>query len=271
MSQLMAWMPYIIIAVILMLTRNDFLPFKAWLMANGEVIIKGILGFAGPTKRGMPAVDATLRLLYIPGILPFMVIALLTGVLHKMSPDKVAKAWIDTTVKMKAATIALVASVALVAIFRGSGMNPAIAAQVAAGTAKNLPSMPLALATAVAGALGSVWFMFASFIGGLGAFITGSHTVSNMLFGAFQWDMAGQLGLQKVNILAGQSAGGAMGNMVCIHNIIAACTVVGLVDREGEILKKTVVPFILYGFVVGIVVFMLIQMNWGQNTIFSGF
>jgi lactate permease len=271
MSQLMAWMPYIIIAIILMLTRNDFLPFKAWLRDHGELVISGILGFKGPVKEHLPAVSASLQLLYIPGILPFMVIALLTGVLHKMSADKVVMAWKETFVKMKAATIALVASVALVAIFRGSGLNPAIAAEVTAGTFSNLPSMPLALATAVAGAVGSVWFMFASFIGGLGAFITGSHTVSNMLFGAFQWDMAGQLALPRVNILAGQSAGGAMGNMVCIHNIIAACTVVGLVDREGEILKKTVAPFMLYGLLVGIIMFALMRMGWGAHTVFPGF
>ena len=92
-----------------------------------------------------------------------------------------------------------------------------------------------------------------------------------MLFGAFQWDMAGQLGLPRAIILAGQSAGGSMGNMICIHNIIAACTVVGLVDREGEILKKTVIPFILYGLVVGIVCFSLIHAGWGANTIFPGF
>ena len=270
MSQFMAWLPYIIIAVILMCTRNNFLPFKAWLSSNGVVTFAGILGFDGsaPDK---PMVKEALSLLYIPGIIPFMVIALLTGILHKMSPDKVLKAWVDTAVKMKAATIALLASVALVAIFRGSGVNPAIAADVAAGTAKYLPSMPLALATAVAAAVGPVWPMFASFIGGLGAFITGSHTVSNMLFGAFQWDMAGQLGLPRAIILAGQSAGGSMGNMICIHNIIAACTVVGLVDREGEILKKTVIPFILYGLVVGIVCFSLIHAGWGANTIFPGF
>ena len=270
MSQVMAWMPYILIAIILMSTRNDFLPFKKWLSTHGQLVFSGILGFDGsaPDK---PMVKEALNLLYIPGILPFMVIALLTGILHKMSIDKVAKAWLDTAVKMKAATISLIASVALVAIFRGSGVNPAIAGEVAAGSATFLDSMPLALAKAVASAVGPVWPMFASLIGGLGAFITGSHTVSNMLFGAFQWDMAGQLGLPRADILAGQSAGGAMGNMVCIHNIIAACTVVGLVDREGEILKKTVFPFLLYGLVVGIVVFTLIHLGWGNNTIFPGF
>ena len=258
MSQFMAWLPYIIIGIIRMASRNNFLPFKAFLTKYGVVSITNILGFAN--------VKESLSLLYIPGVFPFMVIALLTALLHRMSADKVAKAWIDTAVKMKAATIALVASVALVKIFQGSGFNPdpTVAAAVAADPSIALPSMPLAMARAMAGLLGSVWPMFASFVGGLGAFITGSNTVSNMLFGQFQWDIAGELKLPRVLILAAQSTGGAMGNMVCIHNIVAACTVVGLVDREGEILKKTVWPFILYGLVVGIVAFALLTNGYGR-------
>ena len=256
MSQFMAWLPYIIIGLILMCSRNNFLPIKAMLTKYGVVSITNILGFAN--------VKETLSLLYIPGVFPFMLVALLTIVLHKMPMEKAVKAWTETAVKMKAATIALIASVALVKIFQGSGINPSIASEVAAGTATYLPSMPLAMATAIAGLLGSVWPMFASFIGGLGAFITGSNTVSNMLFGQFQWDIAGQLNLPRVVVLAAQSTGGAMGNMVCIHNIVAACTVVGLIDREGDILKKTVFPFILYGLIVGAVAFALIGNGYGR-------
>ena len=47
--------------------------------------------------------------------------------------------------------------------------------------------------------------------------------------------------------------GGARGNMVCNHNIVAVCAVVGLAGREGMILKRTFWPFMLYGLVVGII------------------
>ena len=262
MSQFMAWLPYIIIGLTLMCSRNNFLPIKAFLTSNGVVKFSNILGFSN--------VNESLSLLYIPGVLPFMVVALLTILLHKMPLEKAGRAWLDTTIKMKAATISLCASVALVKIFQGSGINPAIADQVAAGTATYLPSMPLAMATAMAGIIGTAWPMFASFVGGLGAFITGSNTVSNMLFGQFQWDIAGQLNMPRVIILGAQSTGGAMGNMVCIHNIVAACTVVGLVNREGDILKKTVFPFVLYGIVVGIVAFAMLGYGYGVDSIFAG-
>jgi lactate permease len=265
MSQFMAWLPYIIIGFILVLTRIDGLGLKGWLNTHAVVSFNDILGFGAVDVAGkkMGAVNESLKLLYLPGTVPFILVALLTVVLHKMPTDKAVKAWTETTVKMKAATISLCAAVALVKIFQGSGFNPDMVAQVTTGTAKFLPSMPLALATAIGSVLGPIWPMFASYVGGLGAFITGSNTVSDMLFGLFQWDMAGNLKLSRPIIIAAQAAGGAMGNMICIHNIVAVCTVVGLLNREGDILKKTFWPFLLYGVVVGIVTWVLIGMNFG--------
>lgn len=73
--------------------------------------------------------------------------------------------------------------------------------------------------------------------------------------------MAGALGLPRQIIVAAQAVGGAMGNMICVHNIVAACAVVGLSGREGEVLKRTFWPFMLYGIVVGIICWVLIAMN----------
>jgi len=53
--------------------------------------------------------------------------------------------------------------------------------------------------------------------------------------------------------VAAQVAGGAMGNMICIHNIVAVCAVVGLSGMEGAILRKTFWPFLIYGLFVGII------------------
>jgi lactate permease len=249
MSQFMAWLPYVIIGGLLVLTRVNVLPFKAWLNSHGILPFTNILGYAN--------VRETLALLYLPGTVPFMLVALLTIVLHKMPGPKAAKAWKDTIVKMKAPTISLIASVALVKIFQGSGFNPL------EGAAK-LDSMPMAMAKTMADLVGGIWPMFAAFVGGLGAFITGSNTVSDMLFGLFQWDMAGQLGISRTVIVSAQAAGGAMGNMICIHNIVAVCTVVGLVNREGDILKKTFWPFLIYGLVVGIVATILVATGYSS-------
>jgi lactate permease len=260
MSQLMAWCPYIIIGFILVLTRIDVLPLKA--MFNKYVVlnITNILGYRGVS-------DNSIKILYLPGTVPFVLVALLTILLHKIPGAKAARAWKDTLKKMVPATISLCSAVALVKIFQGSGSftNKDLITQLAAaGMNTNIPSMPRAMAEAIAGGLGPIWPFIASYVGGLGAFITGSNTVSDTLFGQFQWDMAEIRGLPRIVILAAQAAGGAMGNMICVHNVVAVCTVVGLLNREGEIIKKTFWPFLLYGVIVGISAFILVGIGFGR-------
>jgi lactate permease len=56
------------------------------------------------------------------------------------------------------------------------------------------------------------------------------------------------------SILAFQTVGGAMGNMICINNIVAVCSVLGISGyEEGFILKRTVIPMVIYGIIVAIV------------------
>lgn len=238
MSQFKAWLPYILIGAILVVTRIPSLGLKGFLSAQ-KIPFDDLLGFKG--------VSASIDYLYLPGTIPFTLVALLTIVLHGMKGEAVKRAWSESFAKMKAPTIALFFAVALVSIFRGSGVTDL------ALNPNNYPSMPLAMAKAVAALAGNAWPMLASYVGGLGAFITGSNTVSDLLFAEFQWGVAAQLSLPRQIIVAAQVVGGAMGNMVCIHNIVAVCAVVGLAGREGMILKRTFWPFMLYGVVVGIV------------------
>ncbi|AMK11275.1 L-lactate permease [Pseudodesulfovibrio indicus] len=238
MSQFKAWLPYILIGAILVITRIPELGLKGILAAQA-IKFSNILGYE--------SVGASIAYLYLPGTIPFTLVAILTVFIHGMPGDKVKLAWTQAFKTMKNPTIALFAAVALVSIFRGSGI-----ADVALNP-NSYPSMPLAMAKAVAAVTGNAWPMFASFVGGLGAFITGSNTVSDLLFAEFQWGVASQLELPRQIIVAAQAVGGGMGNMICIHNIVAACAVVGLSGMEGAILKRTVWPFLLYGTVVGIV------------------
>ncbi|MDR1434863.1 MAG: L-lactate permease [Puniceicoccales bacterium] len=257
MRQFTAWMPYVLIGIILMLTRIDLLPLKALFNRYGVINFTDILGYKGVNEN-------SIKLLYSPGTIPFMLIAILTIFMHGMSREKVAKAWRETFVKMKTAAISLCASVALVKVFQGSGnfTNPELIAQLsAAGVDSNILSMPRAMAEAIGGIVGSVWPIFAAYVGGLGTFITGSNTVSNVLFAQFQCDMAELQNLSRIVILAAQGAGGAMGSMICVHNIVAVSAVVGLLNREGDILKKTFLPFLIYGIFVSIVAYMLIAIG----------
>lgn len=242
MSQAMAWLPYVLIGGMLVATRIPSLGLKTWLSSH-KIAFQQILGY--------PGVSASIEYLYLPGTVPFLLVALLVIPLHRMRFDAVRKAWGASLGKMKAPSLALFAAVALVSIFRGSGVaDPALNPHA-------YPSMPLAMAQAVAEIAGKAWPLLAAYVGGLGSFITGSNTVSNFLFAEFQWGMAETLHLSREIVIAAQVTGGAMGNMVCIHNIVAVCAVTGLIGREGLILRRTFGPFVLYGVVVGLVASLL--------------
>lgn len=95
------------------------------------------------------------------------------------------------------------------------------------------------LARAAAGLLGSAWPAAVPLVGALGSFVTGSATASNILFGQFQVSAAQSAGLAPLLALAGQGFGSAIGNIIAPHNIVAGAATVGLIGREGDVLKRT--------------------------------
>ena len=97
----------------------------------------------------------------------------------------------------------------------------------------------------------------AVFVGGLGAFITGSATVSNLLFGSFQYETSLLLGLSPVLILAIHSIGGAIGNMISINNVVTASAIVGIEGEDHKIIRRTIFPFLIYGVIAGIVALII--------------
>ncbi|MDO4231957.1 MAG: L-lactate permease, partial [Lautropia sp.] len=100
---------------------------------------------------------------------------------------------------------------------------------------------------------GQHWIYLASYMGAIGAFFSGSNTVANLTFGGIQQQIASATGLPHTTVLAAHSAGGAMGNMVCINNIIAVCSVLNVQNQEGAIIKQTAIPMFTYGIIVAII------------------
>ena len=87
--------------------------------------------------------------------------------------------------------------------------------------------------------------------GGLGAFVAGSNTVSNMMFSLLQFGVGERIGVDPTWIVALQAVGGAAGNVICVHNVVAASAVVGLIGREGDVIRKTLMVFVYYALFAG--------------------
>ncbi|HSM61489.1 MAG TPA: L-lactate permease, partial [Longimicrobiales bacterium] len=69
---------------------------------------------------------------------------------------------------------------------------------------------------------------------------------------AFQYGVAERLSMSTVAIVALQAVGAAAGNMIAIHNVVAASATVGLLGREGSTLRKTILPTLYYLAVIGV-------------------
>jgi lactate permease len=237
-SLLRAWSPYVIIALLLVATRV-IAPLKAALLSPQATIDFTNLFGSG--------IGARAQLLYSPGTI-LILTSLLCVLIFRMNGKAYARAWAGSARTMVAAAPALLLAVPMVQVFINTGRGP-------------LDSMPLVLAEGVSSVVGGAWPLFAPLIGALGAFIAGSNTVSNMMFSLFQFSAAGQIGLGAAGamiVVTLQAVGGAAGNMICVHNVVAASAVVGLSDREGDVIRMTLIPMAYYTVQAGLIGMALI-------------
>lgn len=95
--------------------------------------------------------------------------------------------------------------------------------------------------------------------GGRVSAVAGSNTVSNMMFSLFQFAMRQRMLVDPTWIVALQAVGGAAGNMICVHNVVAASAVVGLFGREGIVIRMTVVPFVYYALLPGSIGYIIVS------------
>jgi len=231
MSVTKAWIPYILIGLLLIITRIRSWPLNDWIKS---VKIESAPLFGTTVKTDFDPLN-------IPGIMPFVLVALICIPLFGMNKKQVGTAWGETLKRIKGPFIALMFAVPLVRLMMQSGENPA-----------GLTSMPIAMAQYMAKIFQSAWPLIDSFIGALGAFMAGSNTVSNMLFSLFQYSIADHLEISRIIVVSLQNIGGAFGNMICVHNVIAACATVGLVGVEGLLIKRNLIPMTIAAIIAGL-------------------
>ncbi len=112
-----------------------------------------------------------------------------------------------------------------------------IAAMVGMAATMEHAGMTYLLAEGVARAAGPTFPLVSPFIGALGAFMTGSNTNSNVVFGELQQQVAAFVGVSPLVILAAQTAGGAIGSLFAPAKIIVGCSTVELGGEEGPVLR----------------------------------
>jgi lactate permease len=259
-----AWLPYVLVAGLLILTRLRELPGFAALLGEDRASLAAILRswrLVWPDIFGS-GITARVEPLYLPGTV-FILVALLTWWLHRMDTGAFVRACRRSGRTMVSASTALVFTVPMVQVFIHTD-----------GGAAGYDRMPIVLAEGVAAVAGGAWPIFAPFIGGFGAFVAGSNTVSNMMFALFQFETGVRIGVDPGWVVALQAVGGAAGNIICVHNVVAAAAVVGLVGQEGAVIRKTLLPFAYYALMAGALGYAILawptQGGWNAGTLLAG-
>ncbi|MDQ7937377.1 L-lactate permease [Lactiplantibacillus sp. WILCCON 0030] len=231
MSLLKAWFPYLLV-VVLLLTTRVWQPLKNFLTNTLNLSWEHILGFK--------TISSDWEFLYSPGTI--LALAAIIGLLvQARSLKPLAPTAKKVVSSMGGTALALIVTLIMVQVFTNSGLN-----------AGKLPSMPMYIAKFVAKYLAGIWIIIAPFLGELGSFVTGSATVSTLTFAQIQADIASNAQLNQPIVLPAQLIGAAAGNMICVHNIVAVSSVVGLNGQEGAILRQTILPALGYAALIGL-------------------
>ncbi|MGP4965313.1 L-lactate permease [Psychrobacter celer] len=237
MSIFMAWFPYLLVALLLVFSRV-FVGFKDFL-TSVTLDFTSVLGEAD--------ISAGFSPLYLPGGL-LLISALVAAFFQTKKPGRALNSALKESSKtVLSAGFVLIFTIPMVRIFINSGVN-----------LSDVASMPVASAELFAGTFGNVFPLISATIGALGAFIAGSNTVSNMMFSQFQYEAAISLRISPSIIIAAQAVGAAAGNMIAIHNVVAASATVGLLGMEGATLRRTILPTLYYVLFCGIIVMAVI-------------
>lgn len=226
MSALKAWTPYAVIATLLVLTRLDALPLKQFLLSTLKINLPALLGQTGLDFRWAP--------LNNPGLLPFVLVAVIAALWFKLRPREIMGLCAQSEKQIRSASIAIAASVAMVQVMVFSD-----------GAAPELPGMLTAVAQTAARLMGQAYPLISPFIGVIGTFFAGSCTVSGILFVTIQYDTARLLDLPTATMVALQLVGGGIGSMIRVSGVVAACATVNAAGKEAYLILRCCLPTLL--------------------------
>ncbi|BCE02889.1 L-lactate permease [Marinicellulosiphila megalodicopiae] len=216
--------PYALIILLLLISRLEVLPFKRWL-----IDFKFSLVHIFDTS-----ISVSVSPLYLPGF--FFALALFLSLpALKLSIRQYSIEASNTIKQLTLTSITLICAIVLVRLFLNSSIN-----------LNQSASMPIVIANSMTSWFPDTWVFFSPFIGALGSFISGSATFSNMMFSQLQFAGAEQLSLDPNKMMILQVIGANAGNMICVVNVVAAASVVGCQGQEGQIIKLTIIPMMIY-------------------------
>lgn len=218
-SLIRAWLPYALV-VAMLLVQRVIQSVRDVLTNHFDMSWSDILGFE--------QIDSAWAILMSPGTV-LCLVGLLTAIVYRQNIIQFART-VESSLKTVAiSAMALVPTLVMVQIFVNSGLNNS-----------GLESMPNYIALVFAEYLAPVWIVVSPVVGTITAFIMGSSTISTLTMSPVQASVATQLNIPVDVAMAQHISGANAGNIIAIHNVVAAATVAGLHHQEYRIIRHTI-------------------------------
>ena len=221
---LVAWSPFILVLVFLLLT-STLVPA----MHDPLSAIKSNV----PIYTGEGAAPYTFTWVATPGVL-ILIAAFIGGIIQKCPIGEIFGVLGKTIVQMLKTIITIMAVLATAKIMGYSGMTQSIADFIVRVT-------------------GSFYPLVAPLIGSIGTFVTGSSTSSSVLFSKLQASTGAELNINQIWLVAANTVGSTAGKIISPQSIAVATAATATVGKESEILTKVIKYFVLFAVIYGLV------------------
>ncbi|MGA3202074.1 MAG: L-lactate permease, partial [Bryobacteraceae bacterium] len=237
---LLAWSPYALLIVFVLLWNLDPLPVKAWV--NRATVTFPWPGLHNMVTRMPPVTGkaspyaATYAFNWLAAAGTSCLFAVFaSAVVLRVSPARLLAYTLTTARQLLLPMVTISSVLALAFLMNYSG-----------------ETATLGLAFSATGAL---FPFFSALLGWLGVFLTGSDTSANALFGNLQVVTASHLGLNPALMAASNSSGGVMGKMISLQSICVAAAATGMAQsEEAKLFRFTLRHSIFLAVVTGLIV-----------------
>lgn len=221
---LVAWSPFILVLVFLLLTSTLVPAIHDPLSAIKSNV---------PIYTGEGAAPYTFTWVATPGVL-ILIAAFIGGIIQKCPIGEIFGVLGKTIVQMLKTIITIMAVLATAKIMGYSGMTQSIADFIVRVT-------------------GSFYPLVAPLIGSIGTFVTGSSTSSSLLFSKLQASTGAELNINQIWLVAANTVGSTAGKIISPQSIAVATAATATVGKESEILTKVIKYFVLFAVIYGLV------------------
>ncbi len=209
LGPLTALLPFILIFVLLLVTSKLVVPVNSFLSS-----FKSSVKLCTSEKAGL----TTFNWVNTPGIMIFLA-AIIGGIAQKASGKLMLDTFIATLKQMSKTMITIMSVLAVAKIMTYSGMISDMANLFVSLTGKFYPFV-------------------ATIIAALGAFVTGSGTNTEVLFGRLQSEAALAIGASQYWLAAANSVGAGIGKVLSPQCIATAVAAAGLTGQDSKVLSE---------------------------------